>query len=223
MNRQLASSARALALLSALVLLGGMASASADERRERGERMEHRDGFERHDGHEFRGGPHMVYDNRYRHDHYYPAPGFSVSVLPVGNIGVRFGRGRYFFHAGVWYRPGPSGFIVVRPPFGIIVPVLPLGYSTLWLGNRPYYYANDVYYTGNPGNYVVTAPPTAIGSATVQAPVMTEMPQTVAAPGAPAQVPGTWYYCESAKAYYPYVAECKEGWRAVAATPPGAK
>ena len=29
------------------------------------------------------------------------------------------------------------------------------------------------------------------------------------------------FHCESAKAYYPYVGECKEGWRPVPATPPG--
>jgi hypothetical protein len=29
----------------------------------------------------------------------------------------------------------------------------------------------------------------------------------------------TWYYCESARAYYPYVASCLEGWRQVPATP----
>jgi len=38
---------------------------------------------------------------------------------------------------------------------------------------------------------------------------------------APAQptIP-TWYYCNSAKGYYPYVPSCPEGWRAVAAQPP---
>ena len=29
----------------------------------------------------------------------------------------------------------------------------------------------------------------------------------------------TWYYCESAGAYYPYVTTCAEGWRQVPATP----
>ena len=210
-----------LVLLSAVALLGVMASARADERQERHERFEHREARECHEGREFHGGPRMVYDNRYRHNHYYPAPGFSVSVLPTGNVGVRFGRGRYFFHAGVWYRPGPAGYIVVRPPIGIVVPILPLGYSTLWVGNRPYYYANDVYYTGNPGAYVVTAAPSALGTATVEAPVMAEMPAPVGPSSAPPQAPGTWYYCESAKAYYPYVDQCSEGWRPVPAMPPG--
>jgi hypothetical protein len=30
----------------------------------------------------------------------------------------------------------------------------------------------------------------------------------------------TWYYCDSAGGYYPYVPECPSGWRAVPATPP---
>jgi hypothetical protein len=29
-----------------------------------------------------------------------------------------------------------------------------------------------------------------------------------------------WYYCESARAYYPYVRECPAGWQRVPALPP---
>lgn len=29
-----------------------------------------------------------------------------------------------------------------------------------------------------------------------------------------------WYYCESAKTYYPYVPSCREAWRVVPITPP---
>jgi hypothetical protein len=35
-------------------------------------------------------------------------------------------------------------------------------------------------------------------------------------PAGPAPQP-TWYYCDSAKGYYPYVQSCPGGWRAVAA------
>ena len=56
-----------------------------------------------------------------------------------------------------------------------------------------------------------------------QAPVVVA-PQApvVAAPQAPAQpqpVVQTWYYCESSKTYYPYVANCPEGWKSVPAQP----
>jgi hypothetical protein len=40
---------------------------------------------------------------------------------------------------------------------------------------------------------------------------------------APAQPPTqSWYYCASAKAYYPYVPSCPEGWKPVPAQPPQA-
>ena len=214
--------AKTLALVSSIALFGGLASgtADADDRHERQERPGRHEQHERRDARDFYRSPHMVYDNRYHHGRYYPAPGYSMSVLPPGNIGIRFGRGRFFFHGGVWYRPGPAGFVVVRPPIGIVIPVLPFGYSTLWLGSVPYYYANDVYYTAGPGGYLVVEPP---ATAMVEQPPVAEMPAPATSPSAPPQAPGTWYYCESAKAYYPYVAECNEGWRPVAAMPPATK
>jgi hypothetical protein len=37
----------------------------------------------------------------------------------------------------------------------------------------------------------------------------------------PEQTQGYWYYCPGAKAYYPYVKHCAEGWQRVSPTPPG--
>lgn len=136
--------------------------------------------------------PHWVLDDRYHHNHFYPSIGYSLTILPAGHIGISHGRGRFFYHSGVWYQPGPSGYVVVRPPVGVVAPVLPPAYAAVWAGGAPYYYANDICY--------------------------------VQAPGAPAQpAAGTWYYCESAKGYYPYVATCNEGWRSVPATLPQAR
>jgi hypothetical protein len=44
-------------------------------------------------------------------------------------------------------------------------------------------------------------------------------PPGYVAPAAPA-AQFNWYYCDSAKGYYPYVRSCAGGWRAVAANPP---
>jgi Ni/Co efflux regulator RcnB len=41
-----------------------------------------------------------------------------------------------------------------------------------------------------------------------------------AAPPPPAGAANAWYFCASANAYYPYVAQCPEGWQVVPATPP---
>ena len=44
-------------------------------------------------------------------------------------------------------------------------------------------------------------------------------PSAQAAP-TPQAAAGTWYYCEAAKGYYPYVTTCPGGWRSVSASPP---
>jgi hypothetical protein len=50
-------------------------------------------------------------------------------------------------------------------------------------------------------------------------------PVVVVQPSAPASAPSGpppqqyWYYCESARTYYPYVSSCPEDWRAVPANP----
>ena len=200
-----------------LVAIGMAAGANADERRERRE-------------HDIYRTPHMVYDDRYRHDHYYPAPGYAVSILPQGAISIGFGRGRFFFQAGVWYQQSGPRYMVVRPPVGIVVPILPAGVAAINIGGVPYYYANDTYYAQGPGGYVVAQPPVAMNSSQPQ--VMQQAPMAQGGPpmaqGGPppapaAQMqppPGTWYYCESAKAYFPYVQACAEGWRSVPAAPP---
>lgn len=164
--------------------------------------------------------------DRYRHEHPYPALGYSVTVLPSGYISVTYGAGRYFFHSGVWYQQIGPGYVVVRPPAGVIVPVLPPDYMMVSVAGAQYYYANDIYYAAGPGGYVVAQPPIAAGSS----PPPASPPGPVQLPASSAQVapaatatgapPGSWYYCDSAKAYYPYVAECKEGWRSVPASLP---
>src|SRR5437868_13217664 len=75
--------------------------------------------------HRYERNPHWVYDTRFHHNHYYPAAGYAVTVLPSGNVGVVYRGGRYFYHSGVWFRPGRSGYVVVRPPLGIAVAALP--------------------------------------------------------------------------------------------------
>jgi hypothetical protein len=44
--------------------------------------------------------------------------------------------------------------------------------------------------------------------------VVVQSPPPPAPASAPAQ-PQYWYYCESQRAYYPYVAQCPEGWMKV--------
>jgi len=113
---------------------------------------------------DFRGGPHGGYDHldpRFGHNHYYPSRGYAVRDLPRDRIIVNGPRGRYFYSGGIWYSPGPAGYVVIGAPIGLFVPVLPPYYTTVWVGGAPYYYANDTYYTWRDSDrqYEVVAPP----------------------------------------------------------------
>jgi len=73
-----------------------------------------------------------------------------------------------------------------------------------------YFYPEPVYPYPDP--YI--PPVTVINQ---QPPVVVPQQSVPVQPQPPVQ---TWYYCDSAKGYYPYVSSCPEGWRAVAAQPP---
>jgi hypothetical protein len=66
-----------------------------------------------------------------------------------------------------------------------------------------YYYPEPVYPYPNP----------------YEPPVAVIVHPEPASPESAPPVPQYWYYCESARGYYPYVPTCPGGWRAVPATP----
>lgn len=73
-----------------------------------------------------------------------------------------------------------------------------------------YFYTQPVYpYPYGPYYYDYPSPPVVV------------VPSQPAEP-APPPAQQYWYYCDSAKAYYPYVSTCPGGWRKVPATPPDA-
>ena len=108
-----------------------------------------------------RNGPIERLDDRYHHGHYYVPRGTVVRELPTGYRPYWFHGTHLYFSGGVWYAPGPYGFMVTRPPPGLVVSPLPPFYTTVWIGGVPYYYANDVYYRWVPeqnGYEVVESP-----------------------------------------------------------------
>jgi hypothetical protein len=129
------------AFLLGLALFGFTQMVSAEERE-----------FRHREFREFR-------DLRHNHDHFYPARGQFIEVLPRGHRVVFFGKTKYYFFEGVWYRPAGRRFLIAAPPFGLVVPFLPPYYTTIQVGGLPYYYANEVYYTPGQGGYVVVTPP----------------------------------------------------------------
>jgi hypothetical protein len=148
------SSALAGAVLAAMFALSmGTAFAQHEHERGRGDR-----------GREFHDGPRPGfdhYDGRFSHNHYYPERGYVTRDLPRERVFIDGPRGRFFYSGGVWYSPGPGGYVVVGPPVGVFVPVLPPYYTTVWVGGAPYYYANDAYYVWRDSDqqYEVVDPP----------------------------------------------------------------
>jgi hypothetical protein len=113
-----------------------------------------------------------------------------------GNRGHWGGHGHHYRGGRYW---GPSVY------WG-----WPLGLSAAWYWGWPYYdsfyYPRAVYYVDR---YAAPYPEGMLEPA----PATAEVPS---APGAPTQGPLYMNYCESAKAYYPKVASCPEGWKFIA-------
>jgi len=104
--------------------------------------------------------------------------GIGVGVaVPRGYTEVRVGPDRYYYHRGVYYRPGPRGYYVVRAPRGAYIRTLPPHYTRIYVGGVYYYRYGDVYYQPSREGYIVVdPPPTVVASA--PAPVKEE-PQSV--------------------------------------------
>ncbi|MDE1982259.1 MAG: hypothetical protein KGI81_07940 [Betaproteobacteria bacterium] len=84
-----------------------------------------------------------------------------------------------------------------------------------WAMADPWFY--DPYPWGVGYGYYAAPPATVVVNQTPVSPQGT----TYVGPAGPA-APQSWFYCASARGYYPYVSQCPEPWHAVPATPPGA-
>lgn len=135
-------------------------------------------GDHRSEGREFQRDNHSAgpqargqwWDGAHGHAHAYPVPGWRVHALPQRSRVVFYGGVRYGFYDGTWYSPGPNGYLVVRPPYGVVVSDLPTFATVLTIGAATYWYVNGTYYRNLPGGegYEVVAPPV---SATMAVPV----------------------------------------------------
>jgi hypothetical protein len=105
-------------------------------------------GRERHDNHAAPGGrvESRWYDGAHGHGRYYPTPGWRVRTLPAHPHTVIWAGVNYAFWDGVWYSPGAGGYVVVRPPYGVVVTGLPAFRTLVTIGGLSYFYLNGVYY-----------------------------------------------------------------------------
>ena len=109
----------------------------------------------RHDGRDNRGhyDKYDRYDKRDGH-------GKTVYNLPHGYRTVVVKGHRHYYHNGVYYRQGPSGYVVVQAPIGAVIPALPIGFQAVIRAGSTYFTFGGVYYRRVPTGYVVVeAPP----------------------------------------------------------------
>lgn len=88
--------------------------------------------------------------------------GHVVPRLPRGYRRTWYKKVPYYYYSGVFYRPAPSGYIVVGPPIGAVVVTLPIGYTSIWIGGMRYYSYGGVFYRRVPAGYVVVDTPSEV-------------------------------------------------------------
>ncbi|WP_249672226.1 hypothetical protein [Pseudomonas abieticivorans] len=142
--------------------------------------------------------------------------GLSLPVSAGGYYGHGGGGG---YHGGGGWHGGGSWHAGNWWGFGLGVGLGYLGASAVnsyYYSSYPTYYypATPVYYAPAYNYVPVQTAPTYTYQAV---PV-----QTAASPPSPPPSAPSWYYCASARGYYPNVRECREAWQIVPSTPPGA-
>jgi len=116
--------------------------------------------------------------------------GVSLGIpLPHGYAEISVGHDRFYYHRGVFYRPGPHGYYVTHAPRGAIIRDLPPYYSRVYLGGSIFYRYGDVYYQTCPGGYVVVDPP---GTVVVSSPAVTTVTAPAPAPAKPDDYQSVW-------------------------------
>jgi hypothetical protein len=81
-----------------------------------------------------------------------------VHHLPPKHTVIRHGRDSYHYYCGRYYRPHTSGYILVRPPLGLVVFSLPIGSRTVITAGVTYHVFGDVYYQRVSSGYQVVEP-----------------------------------------------------------------
>ncbi|MBT3376593.1 MAG: hypothetical protein HN742_01635 [Lentisphaerae bacterium] len=106
-------------------------------------------------------------------------PGSRHVRLPGAAVRITLHGRAYYYHAGGFYVWGPTGFVVVGAPVGVVVPVLPSRRRILLVDGARYYECDGVYYRRVSTGYVV-----------VDKPLTPAVPETVTADFAGEDVDG---------------------------------
>lgn len=124
-------------------------------------------GHGEHRGYSGHGRYEQHHDHGREHGYYYRVrPGTPVRALPHGYYSLHAPHHQYYVHGGQFYERAYPGFVVVRPPIGVVVATLPFGYLSLSITGSNYFFSGGVYYRPAPSGYVVVAPPYPTAAAT---------------------------------------------------------
>jgi len=93
-----------------------------------------------------------------RHDRRPVVVKHVIHKIPERHTVVVHGKDRYHYHLGRFYRPWNNGFILARPPLGLIVLNIPLGSRMFLSAGITYHVFGDIYYRRVPAGYQVVEP-----------------------------------------------------------------
>ena len=80
-------------------------------------------------------------------NHYGPAFGFHLSILPFGYSRINVGRSPYYYNDGIYYRPYLNGgYEVTAPPLGAEVSRLPSGARVTVIDGEKFYEMGGTFY-----------------------------------------------------------------------------
>ncbi len=86
----------------------------------------------------------------------------TTMVLPRAHSRVKVAGLTYYYHKGIFYRPGPSGYVIVRAPLGAVVPDLPPACKTVRINGKTFYSHDNIFYQKKVRGYQVVTPPVVI-------------------------------------------------------------
>ncbi len=79
--------------------------------------------------------------------------------LPAKHTKIVISGLPYYYYSGVYYRRGPSRYVVVTAPFGAVVPTLPVESQIVAIDGQTYYTYDNTYYVHGSSGYTVVQTP----------------------------------------------------------------
>lgn len=83
-----------------------------------------------------------------------------IRTMPPTAVVVVHGRYRYHYCDGFYYAARPEGYVIVRPPAGIVITVLPVNSIRITVAaGGVFFYNGGIFYRESEGGYKTVTPP----------------------------------------------------------------